>query len=317
MFSSFNTASQIPADHRADRIISSTLVQENNISDSTNNNCHVCSQQQFAHHAFQPGFDVTNCGYKRHRQNKKDELQHTALTNQDALADIGRPPMSITTRDRPAHALPLGSVDMEGCKVVTASELNDCDGTMYAQADQDIGYQNNCDDYNLASMYTITGLIQLTRNHYDFSSNVEAATKVRKTAVSSSSLSNNDLLTMKKTKRMTQDIFTANLKDEKLGEDDENNSEGLSSWTPSMSSFNHLNYYDRKSNDMDKDNRSDGQSNGGKAEESSGTSSYLDSNASSVEKGDNVEDSQMKVDDDYHRKRSESTDFDGPYAVIG
>ena len=317
MFSSFNTASQIPTDHRADHIIGSTLRHKNNIIGSTSNNCHVRSQQQSAHHLFHHGVDVMNCGNKRYRQNSKDELQHTALTIQAALADIVRSPMSITTRGGPERDLPLGSVNMDGCKLVTANELDDCDGAMNAQADQEIRDQGNCDDYNLASMYMISGLIQSTRNHYDVSSNVEAATKVRKTAVSRRSSSIIDLPTAKKTKRATQDVFTANLNDIKLGEDDENNSEGLSSWTPSMSSFNRLNYYDRKSNDIDTDNRSDGQSSGGEGEESSGSSSYSDSNASATEKGDDVEDSQMKADDDHHRKRSESTDFDGPYAVIG
>ena len=163
-------------------------------------------------------------------------------------------------------------------------------------------------------MYMMSSLIQSTRHHYESSL---ATAKVGKVAISNSSSSNADLPTTKQNKSM----YTQNLTNEQLGEDNEDNSEsdGLSSWTPSQSSFSRLNYHERKN--IDNDNRSDGQSSfmpGGGEEESSRTSSYSDSNASSSENGDDdVGDSQMKAYEGEQMKRSKYSDIKRPYAIIG
>jgi hypothetical protein len=115
-------------------------------------------------------------------------------------------------------------------------------------------------------------------------------------------------------------LYTKTLTNEQLGEDNEDSSEGLSSWTPSQCSFSHLKYYERKN--IDNDNRSDGQSSGvpggeEEEEESSGTSSYSDSNANSANGDDDVEERQIKGDKDEQMKKSEDSDVEQPYSVIG
>lgn len=251
---------------------------------------------------------------KRQRQNKsRDELQYIAATIQQALVDTGRPLITNMMCDCREPSLPHSSVDMNGCKLVTSSEFDSCESTLNAQPDnkEENGDQgNDCDEYNLASMYMMSSLIQSTRHHYESSSNYEATSKV-----ATISNSNADFPTTKQNKTM----YTKSLTNEQLGEDNEDNSEGLSSWTPSQSSFSHLNYYERKN--IDNDNRSDGQSSGmpggEEEEESSGTSSYSDSNASSVNGDDDVDDRQIKADEDDPIKKSEDSDVKRPYSVIG
>jgi hypothetical protein len=224
-------------------------------------------QQGCAHNHEQPfrgapqrSIDATSSN-KRRLQNKDElELQYTAVTIPEALADAGRPTMNITTRDRREHALQPGTVNMNGCKVVTSLDFDEYE--MNAQADELDGDQatisnaGNCDDQDLASMYVIAGLVQSTRHYYSVSLIYKAASKSGYGAGPNSPSCNEDQPTKKQTKSMTE-VSTINLNDESLSKD---NSEGLSSWTPSSSSFNHLNYYDSTIYNIDNDNRSDGQS---------------------------------------------------------
>ena len=296
MFSSSNTTS-----HAVDPIIGSKKrMLESFISDSTNK-CHI---RPSAHYQ---------------RQNKsKDELQYIAATIQQALVHTGRPLITIMMCDSREPSLPPGSVDMNGCKVMTSSEFDSCESTMTAQPDnkEENGDQgNDCDEYNLASMYMMSSLIQSTRHHYESSLNYEA--KDGKVTVSNSSSSSN---TYFPTTKQSKNLYTKTLTNEQLGEDNEDSSEGLSSWTPSQCSFSHLKYYERKN--IDNDNRSDGQSSGvpggeEEEEESSGTSSYSDSNANSANGDDDVEERQIKGDKDEQMKKSEDSDVEQPYSVIG
>ncbi|KAL3785933.1 hypothetical protein ACHAW5_006815 [Stephanodiscus triporus] len=307
MMSTFNATSHDFGDRFNPIICSRKRPQEKGISDSTINDgyYHAHSHQQPPRHASQHSNDVTS-GSKRHRQSK-EELQYTAATIQKVLADAGMPTMSNTTSDRRERALPLGSVDMDGCKVMTSSEFDDYEDDMNAQADKLNGDQGtrsnagNCDDYNLASMYMIAGLIQSTRHHYSFSSNDAAATKPANAAGPNSSSRNEALPTKKQSKSMTkEEVHTTILNDKKSSED---HFEVLSSWTPSTSSFNHHNYYDSKSN-IDDDNRSDEQSSGMAGGEGGESSSSSYSGSSENEETN-------------HKERSGSIDFDGPYSVIG
>ena len=301
MFSSSNATSHA----KVDPIIGSKKrMLESFISDSTNK-CHI---RQSAHYG---------APSKRQRPNKSmDELQYIAANIQQALVNKGRPLITIMMCDSREHSLPPSSVNMKGCKVMTSSEY-DRESTMNAQPDhkEENGDQgNDCDEYNLASMYLMSSLIQSTRHHYESFPNYES--KVGKVTVSNSSSSSNaDFPTTKQSKN----LYTKTLTNEKLGEDNEDNSEGLSSWTQSQSSFSHLKYNERKN--IDNDNRSDGQSSGmpgsEEEEESSETFSNSDSNASSVNGDDDVKERYIKADEDERMKKSEDSDIERPYSVIG
>jgi len=169
------------------------------------------------------------------------------------------------------------------------------------------------DEYNLITMYMIAGLIQSTHNYYRFSSDDTTPTSTNTTTtrtqsfnssadsadaaadtaadVDPTSISNNTTppsITMNQTILGGSDITTNNqnhnnrnsFNDEKFSED---NSEGLSSWTPSSkSSCRHLRHHHRHHfKTIDNDNRSDGQSSDMAKEESS--SSSLDSLASTMD----------------------------------
>ena len=232
------------------------------------NACTMKQQHQgCAHNHEQPlggaprrSIDATS-GNKRRLQNKDElELQYTAATIKEALADAGRPTVNITTRDRREHALQPGTVNMDGCKVMTSLDFDEYE--MNAQADELDGYPatrsnaGNCDDQYLASMYVIVGLIQSTPHYYSFPLIYNAASQSGNGAGPNSPSCNEDQPTKKQTKSMTE-VSTVNLNDERLSKD---NSEGFSSWTPSSGSFNHLNYYNSTIYNIDNDNRSDGQS---------------------------------------------------------
>lgn len=196
---------------------------------------------------------------KRRRQ--KEELQYTAATIQSAFTNAGRPPMSIMTRNRRERALPMGSVDMECARVITSDEFDEMDDNNdqldgaeeQSQAEAETKTQESSksygtDEYDVSSMYMLSGLIQSTRNYYGFSCDDTATITAGNSNNHHRQSSNNDET------NLTQ--VYSNYNDEKLGQD---NSEGLSSWTPSISSCNDLNEYNDKKN-IDNDNRSDGQS---------------------------------------------------------
>lgn len=185
--------------------------------------------------------------------------------------------MSVMSRNRRERALPFGSVDMQGVKVVTSAEFDNLDYMNDNEEEQDgdvhqgeagqhqheeesSGSNYDSEDYDVSSMYMLSGLIQSTRHYYSFVSddtaatNAEASPSASMIAASDVQFSNDRLSSQETSANLTQ--VYKNYNDEKLSED---NSEGLSSWTPSCRSYNDLmNENDRK--DIDNDNRSDGQS---------------------------------------------------------
>jgi hypothetical protein len=160
MFSSSNATSHA----KVDPIIGSKKrMLESFISDSTNK-CHI---RQSAHYG---------APSKRQRPNKSmDELQYIAANIQQALVNKGRPLITIMMCDSREHSLPPSSVDMSGCKVMTSSEYDRCESTMNApqldHKERNGNQGNNCDEYNLATMYMMSSLIQSTRHHYKSSPN--------------------------------------------------------------------------------------------------------------------------------------------------
>ena len=256
-------------------------------------------------------------GNKRRRQNKDElELQYTAATIKEVLADAGRPTVNIMTHDRREHALQLGIVNMDGCKVVTSLDFDEYE--MNAQADELDGYPatrsnaGNCDDQDLASMYVIAGLVQSTPHYYSFPLIYKAGIQSGNGAGPNSPCYNEDQPTKKQTKSMTE-VSTINLNDERLSKD---NSEGFSSWTPSSSSFNHLNYYDSTFYNIDNDNRSDGQS----SDTALRSSSSSPSSSASVNSASSASSPQCQGGDTAKEARREScarTTSDGGVSIIG
>jgi len=281
MMSTFNATSQHAFGvDRMDPIIRSgsrKRPQENYKSisgDSTNDHTNINQQQRGGYcHAYSQRQQQQQQQSKRQRQNA-DELQYVAATAtiQKALADAGRPAANSAGRSSPR---PDG-VDMDGCRVVTAREFDEEFNFNGGDDRQDAKY-DDCDDYDLASMYMIAGLVRSTRRHYDFSSNDdddddddEAPTESGNAAAGPSSPSSHNYngeehLPLPPTKTQSK---SASGKEEAHGistnanSNDENSSEVLSSWTPSSGSFNHLNYYScgKNGSNIDNDNRSDGQS---------------------------------------------------------
>ena len=168
------------------------------------------------------------------------------------------------------------------------------------------------DEYNVSSMHMLGSLVQSTRHYYNFPcddtttvstpivSNLPSKKRARYTAPSTTSLhhttseksmnsiinssSNEDSIIKKAMRTCAQYQYNTNHNDEKLSED--GNSEGLSSWTPT-SSCGEL--ADNDQNDIDNDNRSDGQSSDiGDGEETSSDDSSDNSISSSEEHHDGI-----------------------------
>lgn len=180
---------------------------------------------------------------KRRRQ--KEELQYTAATIQSALSNAGRPPMSVTARNRRERALPFGCVDMQSAKMVTSAEFDE------NQADHDEARESNEEqheeEYNVSSMYMLSSLIQSTRHYYSYSSDSDGTSATTVNV----NYDNNRHPSQETTANLTQVCNNSN--------DSEDNSEALSSWTPSCRSYNDL-MDENCRKDIDNDNRSDGQS---------------------------------------------------------
>jgi len=183
---------------------------------------------------------------KRRRQ--KEEFQYTAATIQTALANAGRPPMSTLT-ERRDRALPLGSVDMKQARVMTSSEFDREEAEMILngddqqQVEEDDDEAQDDDPYgygDVSSMYMMANLIQSTRHYYSFDRDDTTSATI--------TLSNNI---------SSEDLGSYNNKYNTESTPSEDNSDGLSSWTPS-SPCNDLNDNDTKN--IDNDNWSDGQS---------------------------------------------------------
>eukprot|EP00579_Thalassiosira_antarctica_P032367 CAMPEP_0201997802 /NCGR_PEP_ID=MMETSP0905-20130828/4690_1 /ASSEMBLY_ACC=CAM_ASM_000554 /TAXON_ID=420261 /ORGANISM="Thalassiosira antarctica, Strain CCMP982" /LENGTH=208 /DNA_ID=CAMNT_0048553583 /DNA_START=29 /DNA_END=651 /DNA_ORIENTATION=- len=191
--------------------------------------------------------DSTACASnKRRRQN--EEPQYTAATIVTALANAGSPPMSIFTGRR-ERALPLGSVDMDLARVMTSSEFDrdeaaEMAGDDQQQVEEKDGETTQDDDPygygDVSSMYMMANLIQSTRHYYSFDRDDTTSAII--------TLSNNI---------SSEDLGSYNNKYNTESTPSEDNSDGLSSWTPS-SPCNDLNDNDTKN--IDNDNWSDGQS---------------------------------------------------------
>eukprot|EP00579_Thalassiosira_antarctica_P006201 CAMPEP_0201903876 /NCGR_PEP_ID=MMETSP0902-20130614/55707_1 /ASSEMBLY_ACC=CAM_ASM_000551 /TAXON_ID=420261 /ORGANISM="Thalassiosira antarctica, Strain CCMP982" /LENGTH=277 /DNA_ID=CAMNT_0048437945 /DNA_START=34 /DNA_END=868 /DNA_ORIENTATION=+ len=212
---------------------------------------------------------------KRRRQ--KEEFQYTAATIQTALANAGRPPMSTLT-ERRDRALPLGSVDMKQARVMTSSEFDREEAEMILngddqqQVEEDDDEAQDDDPYgygDVSSMYMMANLIQSTRHYYSFDRD-----DIGYGDVSSMYMMANLIQSTRHYYSFDRDDTTSaiitlsnNISSEDLGSynnkyntestPSEDNSDGLSSWTPS-SPCNDLNDNDTKN--IDNDNWSDGQS---------------------------------------------------------
>ena len=169
------------------------------------------------------------------RRRLKDELHYTAATVQQALANAGRPPVSILTCR--ARALPR-TVNTDGCMLISSKEYDASDAvaeettTASANADDAQDEQSSVDE-----MHLYASLIQSTRHFYR--------------------LEDSSSLTTHNSNNKEDDIGD---NDDDVDDDDEElraSSDATSTWAPS-STCNNVNLNDKKT--IDNDNRSDGTS---------------------------------------------------------
>jgi hypothetical protein len=272
---------------------------------------------------------------KRRRQ--RQELNYTAATIQRALTNAGRPPVSVMARNRRERALPMGSVDMGGARMMTSAEFDALDnddnevGDASSQRENDLqagaetksedrtetvsSADNRADEYDISSMYMLSGLIQSTRHYYNFSNdNSDATTATASVNNTSSNIINYRPARNGKATQLTQSYNSA-CNDEKLSED---NSEGLSSWTPS-SSYNSLNDNERK--DIDNYNRSDGQSSDmGAGRENSAGDEIESSDSNSITSSESQRVKGSDDEEDYggaELRRESYASLDGLFTIIG
>jgi len=249
--------------------------------------------------------DADSASNKRRRQN--EEFQYTATTIQTA-------PMSILTGRR-EPALPLVSVDMERTRVLTSSEFDREEAEMAAYGDdrtqedqQQVEEKNDeaqdDDDPNgdVASMYMMASLIQSTRHYYSFASDDTTST--------TKSLSNN--MSSKDQTNISQAYSNCNNNYNTERTPSEDNSDGLSSWTPSSSSCNdYLNDNDKKH--IDDDNRSDGQS----SCDIGAGESWSDSISNSDHGSSPYPYSPRRKGEDLHLGSIVSTTLEGSFFIVG
>lgn len=250
--------------------------------------------------------DSAAASAKRRRQDHKENLQFTAATIQSALANAGRPPMSISTRERRERALPMSAgcnVDRESCKVMTSKEFDEFENDFgeTSAADQEdvltLDALNQSSSQDVSSMYMQAGLIQSTRHYYSFASNDETSTSnppapnsKQEDQCRNSSINS----TLDQYTSYIMNNSKINNNNNNINED--NSEEGFSSWGAS-SSCNYLNIDNNNSKNIDNDNRSDGVSINVDASATGGSSS-----SSSL--GDSIN----AWDDGC---------FDGPFSIIG
>jgi hypothetical protein len=274
-------------------------------------------------------------GSRRQRRTNKDELQYAAFTAHDELALRRQLSRSSLVDDE--------NIMDDGCRVVTSREY-------YGEEERDGFVQHpnkkrtrDDDEYNLASMYMIAGLLQSSRHHYDFATATASNDddEAPDTSESSRTTIDNVESPPPPIKKHGGTIIAATKGDDVRGgidndarEEDgrsttyscEDNSEGLSTWTPSSSSsssFRRTNYCASNNNNIDNDNRSDGQSSdmafGAGGGGGSSTSSYSDSSDGCGDGYGIIDDARaamtMTTNDNATDKYNH--DYDGPYAVIG
>jgi len=292
---------------------------------------------------------------KRRRQGRR-ELQYAAATIQRALTNAGRPQMmSIMARNRRERALPTGSVDAGGAQVVTSAEFDAMDNNSDESGDasqQESGVRTRgadepknedqaasrsnddenqaVDEYDVSSMYMLSGLIRSTRQYYSFSNESSDATATTASASTSNDASSgivNYRPVRNGNKEAARAYDSAYSNDEKLSED---NSEGLSSWAPSSLSRHSPRDRDGRK-DVDDDNRSDGQSSDmgagaataeGDDDASSSDGNSITSSESRGAKGSDDDDDD-DGDEDYNddgpesRRESYASVVDGPFTIVG
>ena len=238
---------------------------------------------------------------KKRRSQKdifKDEVQYAAATIQSALRDAGQLHGLQSRRER---ALPMAKVDMDLARVMTSKEYDDAEAIeVNEQAKnhrEDIKedttdgrvkqqqQQSPNDDDDVQRMHMVSGLVRSTRHYYNHAYSPPGCNPPTVSSLPSS--------------RQEETIRTLlrcgygnNNKDDKLLLSGEyNNSEGLSSWTPSSMCSDDINdgncngnYKMMKrrtsSRDIDNDNPSDGQSSLDRGSASSTSSSASESSFS-------------------------------------
>ena len=227
-------------------------------------------RQNYYAHTHQHHTNDAASSNKRCRQ--KEDLRYAASTIQQSLSDAGHHDardMSSILQNRRERALPMGSVDMSTVKLVTSaefdSEMNEKEDMKGEQEDGEENKEENTYDVN--SMFMLSSLIQSTRQYYSFSNN-DTTTTASAAGQASSSSSNGTVNQPRSTTQSSNNSNNNAMTTQAYHNiNDEDISEGTSTWTPSPpittnddgveSSTNELlNDYLKKN--IDNDNRSDG-----------------------------------------------------------
>ena len=284
----------------------------------------------YAHtHQHDPNSITAN---KRRRQ--KEDLRYAAATIQQSLSDAGRRDardMSSILQNRRERALPMGSVDMSTVKLVTSAEF-DMNEKEDMKGEQEDGEENKEENtYDVNSMFMLSSLIQSTRQYYSFSNDdttITASAAVQ--ASSSNGTVNQPRSTTQSSNNSNNNAMTTqayhNINDEDI-------SEGTSTWTPSPpittndngveSSTNELlNDYLKKN--IDNDNRSDGLSSDmadGRSQSSDSVSSCSVGGSEEVDCQQEQElqeaEKQQTMQEETSTKNYERVVFNGHYSIVG
>ncbi|KAL7540882.1 hypothetical protein ACHAWF_006810 [Thalassiosira exigua] len=213
------------------------------------------------------------------RKRQREEGAYAAAIVKKSLADAGRPPVSRVCGHRGAfkfHGVGIKVATDDGARVMSSKDWDRADATTEAAADASVGTKrrrpnetaedNNVHgegvgdeqekqdeeqhvvvSYDVSNMYALADLIQSTRRYYNFSDG------------ENHNINGNSMLS-----RLDHSS------DDKLSE----NSEGQSSWTPSVTFGSEMTLGDlNEKKGLDDDNRSDGPS----LEDGSETGGEMDS----------------------------------------
>ena len=281
--------------------------------------------------------DAAASSNKRRRQ--KEDLRYAAATIQQSLSDAGHHDardMSSILQNRRERALPMGSVDMSTVKLVTSAEF-DMNEKEDMKGEQDDGEENKEENtYDVNSMFMLSSLIQSTRQYYSFSN--DDTTTTASAAVQASSSSNGTVNQPRSTTQSSNNSNNNAMTTQTYHNiNDEDISEGTSTWTPSPpittnddgveSSTNELlNDYLKKN--IDNDNRSDGLS----SDMADGRSQSSDSVSSCSLVGGSEEvdcqqqqqvqelqeaEEQQTMQEEKSTKNYERVVFNGHYSIVG
>ena len=285
----------------------------------------------YAHtHQHDPNSITAN---KRRRQ--KEELRYAAATIQQSLSDAGHRDardMSSILQNRRERALPMGSVDMSTVKLVTSAEF-DMNEKEDMKGEQEDGEENKEENtYDVNSMFMLSSLIQSTRQYYSFSN--DDTTTTASAAVQASSSSNGTVNQPRSTTQSSNNSNNNAMTTQAYHNiNDEDISEGTSTWTPSPpittnddgveSSTNELlNDYLKKN--IDNDNRSDGLSSDmadGRSQSSDSVSSCSVGGSEEVDCQQEQElqeaEKQQTMQEETSTKNYERVVFNGHYSIVG